>query len=211
MVLLLLALFLPGEPPKTDDSIDQLVSIFAEKRRLLLISTFIAAVGALAFVWFLGSLHDHLRPAGAGLASIAVASGVMAVGFTLAGVAVTAGLVLSSVSIGDAATVRALADTTNVLIELSKVGLASLLLAVAAAGLRGSLGRRMRVLGVAIALLLIASALPPFLADSGVWQFGGGVELAPILPAAIWVIVLSVRLAFTDAPKRPSEEQGVLA
>jgi hypothetical protein len=47
--------------------------------------------------------------------------------------------------------------------------------------------------GAAVALLL-ASALPPFLTDTGIWQFGGGPELFASLPAAAWIFWLSLFL-----------------
>jgi hypothetical protein len=201
IVMVLLALFLPGPPPRTDDSVAHLTATFVEKRRLFLLDTWLAAIGALAFIWFLAPLHDFLsRERGRrGLAAVAVIGGALAMAFILIGVAITAGLVLNAAGAHDAAVVRAFADTTNVLVELSKFGLAAMLLAtVAAAGVK--LPTRARQVGLAAAALLVASALPPFLFDHGILQFGGGVEVAAALPAALWLVWLSVHLVCMGAP-----------
>jgi hypothetical protein len=94
------------------------------------------------------------------------------------------------------ALVSALADTTNVLIELSKLSLAVLIAAVlvATAG-TGPITARISTWGVTAVALLLASALPPFLADTGIWQFGGGPEVLAALPAAAWLLWLSLYLA----------------
>ena len=61
IVLILFALFLPGPPPKTSDSTQHLVSLFADKRRLFIIATYLAALGAPASRCFLAPLHDFLH------------------------------------------------------------------------------------------------------------------------------------------------------
>jgi hypothetical protein len=197
IVTVLLALFLPGPPPRTGDTVAQLTASFVEKRRLFLIDTWVAAIGALAFIWFLAPLHDFLSRDRdrRGLAAVAVIGGALAMTLILIGVAVTSGLVLNAAGMGDAAVVRAFADTTNVLIELSKFGLAAMILATAAAaGGRPELPRRAARLGDCAAVLLIVSALPPLLFDHGILQFGGGVEVAAALPAALWLGWLSYAL-----------------
>jgi hypothetical protein len=60
------------------------------------------------------------------------------------------------------------------------------------------------VWGASAVALLLASALPPFLADTGVWQFGGGVEVLAALPAGAWILWLSLFLVrnpdFAETP-----------
>jgi hypothetical protein len=128
------ALFLPGPPPKTSDSAAHLAEVFADKRRLFLVDTYLAGLGAMAFLWFVAPLHDFLAGRGRsrGLATLAAAGGTMTVVLILTGVALTTGLCLNAIHAHDAALVSAFADTTNVLIELSKFSLAPLILATLA-------------------------------------------------------------------------------
>jgi hypothetical protein len=198
IVLLLGALFLPGAPPKTSDSVHHLTELFLDKRRLFLVDTYIAALGALAFLWFLAPLYEFLTrdDRNRGLATVATVGGAMAMLLVLAGVAITSGLVLNAAGMHDPALIRAFADTTNVLIELSKFGLASLILATVAATAEAELlPRPMRSAGFFASALLILSALPPLLFDRGILQFGGGVEVLAAVPAALWLIWLSVSVA----------------
>ncbi len=203
IVLLLGALFLPGPPPRTSDSVHHLTELFLGKRRLFLIDTYIAALGALAFLWFLAPLYEFLTrdDRNRGLATVAAIGGAMAMFLVLGGVAITSGLVLNAAAMHDPAVIRAFADTTNILIELSKFGLATLILAtVAAAAQAESLPRRVRSAGLFASALLILSALPPLLFDSGILQFGGGVEVLAAVPAALWLVWLSVRCARITIP-----------
>ena len=196
--LLLVALFLPGPPPKSSDSVAHLTQVLIDKRTLLLVGTGVAGVGAAAFLWFLGTLHRFLRTeAGAdGEAAVASAGGVAAVILMLVGVSITSALALGTAGAGDAPLIRAGTDLGNILIELSKLGLAVLVAATCVAARRASLfDARMTAVGLAAAAVLVVSALPPFLADHGIWQFGGGPEVGGGVPGAAWVIWLSVHLA----------------
>jgi hypothetical protein len=209
IVLVLLALFLPGPPPRTDDTVAHLTATFVEKRRLFLVDTWVAAIGALAFIWFLAPLHDFLSRDRdrRGLAAVAVVGGALAMTLILIGVAVTSGLVLNAAGMDDATVVRAFADTTNVLIELGKFGLAAMILAsVAAAAGRPEIPRPAAHLGDCAAVLLIVSALPPLLFDHGILQFGGGVEVAAALPAALWLSWLSYALTRSGPAAAPAAE-----
>ncbi|HEY4779307.1 MAG TPA: hypothetical protein VIH47_06925 [Solirubrobacterales bacterium] len=205
IVLVLGALFLPGSPPKTSDSVRHLTTVFVDKRRLFLVDTYLAALGALAFLWFLAPLYEFLARRGRnqGVATVAALGGAMAMLLVLVGVAITTGLVINATGMHDPAVVRAFADTTNVLIELSKFGLAALILAtVAVAAQAGLLPRPMRAVGLAASALLIFSALPPLLFDSGILQFGGGVEVLAAAPAALWLVWLSLVIARSSPSDR---------
>jgi hypothetical protein len=203
IVLLLAALFLPGSPPKTSDSAAHLARVFEDKRRLFLLDTYLAGVGALAFLWFLAPLHDFLADHGRsrGFAMLAAVGGAMTAILILIGVALTTGICLSAIHAHDAAVVSAFADATNVLIELSKFGLTLMILAVLAGAFDSKLLGSCTVAWGAVAIaLLLASALPPFLTDAGIWQFGGGVEVLGALPGAAWVLWLSCSLARSPSP-----------
>jgi hypothetical protein len=57
----------------------------------------------------------------------------------------------------------------------------------------------MRSAGLFASALLILSALPPLLFDRGILQFGGGVEVLAAVPAALWLIWLSVSVARSES------------
>jgi hypothetical protein len=202
IVALLIALFLPGPPPKTTDTINHLTNVLIHKRHLLLAGTYLAGLGALAFMWFLGTLaqflHNHTRQ----LAPIAAAviGGLTGVIAMLTGIALVSGATLRAASLpGAGPTTRALIDSGNVLIEMSKFGLALLVLATTNALWRSDVLTKTALrVGVAAGTLPVLSALSPFIADRGLWQFGGPPEILGAAPAAVWIIYLSLTLVRYD-------------
>jgi hypothetical protein len=196
LALILVALFLPGAPAKTSDPVAHLSDVLLAHRGAFLVGTWIAGMGAVAIVWFLGRLHAELATGddGAAMAPTAVAGGVIAVVLILAGMALPAGVALNAAKLSDPALVRTAVDVANVVIEMSKFGLAVLVLATCYGGRRWLDGRAVPV-GVVAAAVLVASALPPFLADRGIWQFGGPVDLAGLVPGALWMGWLSLHVA----------------
>src|SRR5256885_11980966 len=59
--LVFVALFLPGPPPKTDDTAAALTANLIEHRTALVDGLLIAGLGVMALLWFLGLLNDALR------------------------------------------------------------------------------------------------------------------------------------------------------
>jgi hypothetical protein len=200
--LLFAALFLPGPPPKSSDSVAHLTQVLVDERSVLLVGMWIAGLGGAAVLWFLGAVHRHLASNDADReATAAAAGGVVGVVLIWCGMAMSAALALGVARSADDALIRAATDLGNILIELSKFGLAVLITATCLGGLRRtSMPRRAVRYGMAASALLVATALPPFLADHGFWQFGGPPEIGGGLPAVIWIAWLSVHLA------RPARE-----
>ena len=196
---LLIALFLPGPPPKTTDTVTHLTNVLIHKRHLLLTGTYVAGLGALAFVWFLGTLAQFLRIHTRRLAPIATAviGGLVSVIAMLTGIALVSGAAVRAASLpGAGPTTRALIDGGNVLIEMSKFGLAALVLATTNALWHSSVLTKTALrVGVAAGALSVLSAFSPFIADRGLWQFGGPPEVLGAAPATLWIIYLSVTLA----------------
>jgi thymidine phosphorylase len=52
----------------------------------------------------------------------------------------------------------------------------------------------MKAVGVIAAAILVVSTVPPFLADRGIGQFGGGIDVVGGLPGFVWIIALSVMM-----------------
>jgi hypothetical protein len=204
VALILVALFLPGPAPKTTDSVAHLTQTLVAHRRSFLVGMWMAGLGGAGIVWFLGSLREFLASDGElAMATTSVAGGLFATVMLLAGMAVPTAAALTAARMNDPAVVRMAIDSGNVLVEASKFGLAVLVLGTSCAGRRRLLGTRAAGIGVAVAVTLVASALPPFLADRGVWQFGGIPDLAGTAPGAMWLIWLSLLIARGGAPQSP--------
>jgi hypothetical protein len=203
MLLLTAGLALPGAPPRTSDSVADLQELLLDKRRPLLVGIYLAGLGSVAFLWFLGYLRERLAADGAARAAMAraCAGGILSVILLLSGMAAAGGVALGGEASSDPALVRASIDVSNVLIGLSKFGLALLVAGAAAAGAQtGLLSPRMCTTGRFAAVLAVLSALPPLLADDGLWQYGGVPDVAGAAPATLWVIWLSLVLLSRPDP-----------
>jgi hypothetical protein len=202
--LLFVALFLPGPPPRADDSAAALTANLVEHRTALVDGVLVAGLGVMALLWFLGILGDTLRrndDRAPSLALVAVLGGVVGVALTFIGMLVFSGAAFEAAGMGDHALIRAAVDTGNMLIETGKYGFTVLILATCASASRvGLLSRRMVVTGVLAAAVLAISSIPPFLADHGVGQFGGGVDVLGGIPGFLWLVVLSVVMSRRAEP-----------
>jgi len=201
--LLVVALLLPGRPFQTSDTAVAMRAALVAHRRAFVVSTWVAALGAAGFIWFLGELRARLSLNAGGdgdaRATVVALGGLGSWLLTLAGMAVFAGLALGGRDIGTS-TVPAAVGTGNVLIELGKLPLAAALVALGVEAPRhGVISWVAARLALVVAVVLAVSALPPFLADRGIWQFGSGPDLAGAVPATVWLLWLAVHVARTTA------------
>src|SRR5437870_11252820 len=128
VILMSVALFLPGPPPKADDSIGTITAMLVEQRRAFLVGGYVAGLAVLCYLWFLGSVWRHLTtgtPDQTGLAIAACGGGLLAVTLTLLGMAMFSGVAFKAAALGDPALVRALTDAGNTAIDSAKFGLAA--------------------------------------------------------------------------------------
>lgn len=199
IVALGVALFLPGAPPKADESATQIASWLADHRGAVLAGVYIAGVAAVLGLWFFATVRAWLASAapdpGQQVASAAFGSGVLALALVLVGMLLFYAAAYEVAGAGQAAIARALTDGGNAAIALMKFPFA---LFVAAASLvayrQALLPRWFAILGWAAAGLLVLSAVSLF-ADGKVTQFGGPVDLLGAGPGMVWVVALSVMLA----------------
>ncbi|MDR3415466.1 MAG: hypothetical protein P4L83_04690 [Nevskia sp.] len=198
MVLLNLALFLPGAPPRTDDTVASLASILAQRRAEVTAGSYIAGLAAVAFFRFLGTVRAHLRsaePASDGLADTAFAGGVAGMVLILLAMTSTAGLALVGPVPGDAGLVRAVTDAANIAINTAKLCLVGLVLAVCLGGRRGRwLPPWLVGSGYASAAVVLLTAGPPLLVRGGLFEFGGPVEIGGVVPVNLWIVALCIFL-----------------
>ena len=193
LALMSVALFLPGQPPKAQDSIETITGVLLNRRRAFLVGSYVAGLAAMAYLWFLGGVRDYLRARGAdGLGVAACAGGVFAITVMLLGMAMFSGVAFVAARLGDPPLVRALTDTGNIVIETSKFGFAVFVLAVSSSGCEpGALPRWLVRLGIASVVLMLVSAVALFL-DHGVFQFGGLIDPGGAVPVLVWIGGLSV-------------------
>jgi hypothetical protein len=196
--LVFVALFLPGPPPKTDDTAAALTANLTEHRTALVDGILVAGLGVMALLWFFGVLTNTLRrdnPSGS-YAHAAFAGGIAGTLLIFVGMLLFSGTAFRAAGMGDQTLVRATVDTGNMLIETGKYGFAVLILATCAAASHSSLlSRRMILAGAVAATILALSTSPPFLAGHGVGQFGGGIDVLGGIPGFVWIFVLSAQLA----------------
>ena len=193
-LLITIALFLPGQPPKAQDPVEAIAALLIERRSAFLVGGYIAGLAAMAYLWFLGSVRDYLRARGARELTDAVsAGGVFAITSMLLGIMLFSGVAFVAAQLGDAALVRALSDAGTMSIEMSKFGFAVFVLAVARAAPPGALPRWLLRLGVAAVPLMLVSAVGLFV-DRGIFQLGGALDLAGGVPALVWIVGLSLMM-----------------
>ena len=199
VLLMTVALFLPGPPPKAEDSVDLITAMLVRERDAFLVGGYVAGLAAMAYLWFLGSVRDYLDRHGADEPepAAAVAGGVFAIALMLTGITTIGGVAFAAARLGDPALVRAANDTGTFLIETSKFGFAVFVLAVSRAGMarngaaRGILPGWLIGLGAVSVVLMVASAAALF-RDHGIFQFGGVIDVAGSAPGLLWIAALSL-------------------
>lgn len=212
VVLAAAGFIVPGEQPKVSDSADDIVQYLTSNRSQAIVGAVLFAVGLVFFLWFAGSVANHLREAGEGrVAATVLAAGAAftAVQFVVA--ALFATIAYSIPGAGDAAVTKALFDLDLGLDGLD--GLATGLFVLAAAvGLKrtASIPAWLAWAGVVVAALLFLRATT--WAKDGFWSPAGDYTFIAIVCGLAWILVTSIVL-FLRAPhaKLTSETTAVAA
>ena len=136
IVLGVVALFLPGNPPKANE-VAKITPYLVDKRGSILASDFLLGLAFTFFLLFLAALRTHLGAAdreGVRPGSAALAGGVAAAVLVLAGTAVTNGAAFQVAGAGDAPLNHALYDVANDLFFLAGFGFAAFFVGAGLAG-----------------------------------------------------------------------------
>lgn len=200
-VLMAVGFFLPGTPPKADDTAAQITTFLVDKRSEILTGDFLVGLGAVAFIWFLGSLRSYLRSAegGAGrLSAAAFGGGIAGTAVLIAAISLLTTGAFAVAELGDDTVNRALYDASAFLGIAAGFAFAVLLGAASCSAARsGALPRWLVWLGSLGAVAQLVSTVGMF-AKSGFFAVGGEFLFVGFFLALIWIIAVSVVMIRSD-------------
>jgi hypothetical protein len=211
VALILIAAFVPGDPPVATDSIGDIRAFFKDERESLQAATFFTGLAALAFLWFLGTLRARLRaaegPPGR-LSAVAFGSGLVLIAIALVGQALFLAPTLHLAELDDG-TVRVIFDSSTYVFALVSFPVAGLLAATAAASLRtGALPRAIGVLSAVIATCQVIGALGLYGEDDSFFAIGGAAGFLTFLLFLVWVLAVSITMLVRAYPRTDGDDEA---
>src|SRR5438128_4852723 len=198
------AVFLPGTPPKADE-VAKIGTYLTDKRGSILAANYLVCLAFIFFLLFVGALRSHLGAAdrtGIRPGSAALAGGVAAAGMVLAGTAVLNGAVFQVAGAGDANLNHALYDVSNDLFFAAGFGFAAFFAGAAVAiAVTGALPSALAPAGLVVALLNAVSGVG-FFAKSGFFAIGGAFGFIVPLASLLWILAACIVML------RPAPSEG---
>jgi hypothetical protein len=195
IVLWIVGFALPGAPPTADDPPADVTTFFVDHRGAILAGTFVAGLGSVAFLWFLGSLRSYLREAEGGLGRLSAAAfggGVAAVTLLITSLTALSAGAFEVGGLGDDTVNRAMYDLATFLGYAGGFGFAVLLGAASCSAARsGALPPWLYWLGSVAAAAQLLSTIGLFV-ESGFFAEGGLFIVIAFLIAAVWAVAVSV-------------------
>ena len=202
-ILAVVALVLPGSPPKADDRILAIATYFTDKRSEILTANLLLGVAAVLFVWFLGSVRSYLRAGEGGegrLSAAAFGGGIAGIALLLAGLGLLNGVAfkLADGRLPDPAITRALFDASSAVLTMVGFAFAVFFAAASCSGARsGALPPWAYWSGSVVALLQLLAGLA-LVAKSGFFATGGAMGFIAPLTGVVWVVAISVLIMRRD-------------
>ncbi len=194
VVLGVVAVFLPGTPPKADE-VSKITTYFTDKRGSILAANYLTCLAFVFFLGFLGALRTHFRVAdrtGIQPGSAMLAGGVAATSMVIAGTAVLNGAVFQVANAGDANVNHALYDVANDLFFASGFGFAVFFAGAAVAvTLTRALPSAMAPTALLVALLNVVGGVG-FFTKTGFFAIGGSFGFVVPLASLLWVLAASI-------------------
>jgi hypothetical protein len=202
VVIGLVALGLPGAPPKADDPSSEVVSYFGDQRGELLASSALFAVGAALLLWWLGSLRSYLRAAEGGegrLSAAAFGGGIVGITLICGGFCVANGAAFEVAKHqADPNLLRALFDASTAFFTMAAAGFGVLFAAASCSAARsGALPSWLNWYGALVALLQLVALIALF-AESGFLAAGETMAFIAPLSSLIWITAASVVMMRRD-------------
>ena len=204
VVLAVVALFLPGTPPKADE-FAKVTNYLADKRGSILASNYVLGVALVYFLIFVGALRNHLGAADRSnlrVGSPVLAGGAVAAAMILAGAAVINGAAFR-VS-GNADLNQALYYVGNDIFFMAGFGFAAFFVAAGMAiRVTGALPSALAPAAFVVGILSVVSAVGLF-AKSGFFAIGGAFGFVGPLLSLLWVLAASIVMMRAPAPAAAS-------
>jgi hypothetical protein len=199
VVVVSVALFLPGKPPHASDSAAQIASAVAGHRSAFLVGTYLSGVALVFGAWFFVAVRAWLAETLPGrdepYAGVALAGGFFALVLMLLGFVLFYGVAFEVAPAGDLAVVRGLADAGNSSFELAKFGLAMFVVSTSLATRRDAiLPGWFTLAGLSAGPIAIVGAIALFATGSAT-EVGSTFDALTAIPAGLWIFLLSVRMA----------------
>jgi hypothetical protein len=193
VILALVATFLPGEsPPAIDDTPREIAEFFHGHSGAIQAGAFLAGLGGLFFLWFLGSLWSRLRRVEETrrLATIAVAGGVASITLALTGFSMNSAIALRLQALG-ALGAKFFYTLSSITVAMASFTIAVLVIATSVAAMRARVfpawfGGAGAVLG----LLWVIAGLGVATDNGAIFTIG----FIAFFLWAIWILAISVFL-----------------
>ena len=201
----IVALALPGTPPKADDPTSKIASFLGDHRKEVLVGNFLFGIAAIFFIWWVGTLRSYLRSGEGGegrLSAAAFGGGIAGVVLLLAGASLFNGVTFELIK-GQRASpelVRAIFDAASGVIAMASFAFAAFFGAAACSGARsGALPPWAYWSASVVAVIQVVAGLALFV-TSGAFATGGAVPgfVAPAV-ALLWVVAVSVLMMMRHA------------
>jgi hypothetical protein len=194
VVLGVVAVFLPGTPPKADE-VSKIATYFTDKRGSILAANYLTCLAFVFFLLFVGALRSQfgvVDRTGVRPGSAMLAGGVAAASMVIAGTAVLNGAVFQVASAGDANLNHALYDVANDLFFASGFGFAAFFVGAAVAvSVTGALPSAMAPAALVVALVNVVAGVG-FFAKSGFFAIGGAFGFIVPLVTLLWILAASI-------------------
>jgi MFS family permease len=200
VILFVISAFIAGQPPEPTDAARKIHEFYEDHERALKAGAFLSGVGAIAFLWFLGSLWSTLRRQR--LATVAAGGGVLTLAFALASSAITS---TTALRIGELAPRQAKFFHTlqAVVITMAAFSIAALVAATSIAALRAKVFPAwLGWAGAVLALAWLAAGVGVASERSAVFNYGFVVFLVWL----VWVLVISF---FLFRPQEQTSGTGI--
>ena len=194
VVLGVIAIFLPGTPPKADE-VSKIAGYFTGQRGSILASNYLTCLAFGLFLLFVGALRSYFGAAdqtGVRPGSTMLGGAVLAVSMIFAGTAVLNGAVFQVASAGDANLNHALYDIANDLFLATGFGFAVMFVdAAASIRMTAALPGAMAPTALVVAVLNVISGVG-FFATSGFFAIGGAFTFIAPIASLIWILAASI-------------------
>jgi hypothetical protein len=205
VVVALVALFLPGAPPKANE-VAQITTWFTEKRGAIMAGNALAGLAFALFLLFASALRAHFAAedrTGTRPGAAILPGAVTFVAMVLAGNAVMNGAVFDPGVVRDPTLSHALYYTGSDLYAMSGFGLAVFFAGAATAiAISQALPSALAPAAVLLAVLNLLSGIGLF-ARSGFFAIGGALGWIVPLASLIWVLAVSILLLRPGRARAP--------